>query len=77
MAHRRFTDRDSYEWEVRVRTKGEWDLEPVGGNPHRARSVAAPGYETDPFELSKEELQRLLDASSAPSSRVKKSPFKD
>jgi hypothetical protein len=77
MAHRKFIAQDGHEWEVRVRSRGEWDLEPVGSNPHRGRSVQAPGYETDPFEMSKEELQKLLDASSAPSTRSIKSPFKD
>ena len=77
MAFRKFTDRDGLEWEIRVRSKTEWDLEPVGDNPQRARTAPAPGYEKDPFELSKEELQRLLDSSSAPPVRSKKSPFKD
>jgi hypothetical protein len=39
--------------------------------------VASPGYEKDPFELSQEELQQLLDgASSAPVRKVK-NPFGD
>ena len=75
MSHRKFTDKDGREWEVRVRSKSEWDLEPVGDNPARARSVAAPGYETDPYEMSKEELQALLDRSAEPPPRSKKSPF--
>ena len=77
MAQRKFTDRDGLEWEVRVRSKGEWDLVPVGGNSQRTRSLPAPSYETDPFELSTEECQRLLDGSSAPPTRSVKSPFKD
>lgn len=77
MAFRRFTDRDGQAWEVRPRTRTEWSLEPAGSNPQRARSVAAPGYERDPFELSIEELQRLLDASQAPTARQVKNPFKD
>jgi hypothetical protein len=74
---RKFLDRDGHEWEVRPRTKSDWDLEPRGSNPSRARSVRSPGYEKDPFELSREELQSLLDASSAPTTRSVKSPFKD
>jgi hypothetical protein len=74
---RKFTDRDGYEWEVRPRTKSDWDLQPVGGNPNRARSVPSPGYEKDPYELSREELQGLLDRSAAPAPRSTKSPFKD
>jgi hypothetical protein len=39
--------------------------------------VAAPGYERDPFEVSIEELQRLLDGAPRPMSGGRKSPFKD
>lgn len=77
MAHRKFTDRSGRQWEVRPRSRAEWDLEPVGDNPERGRSVASPGYEKDPFELSQEELQRLLDGSAPPPTRGKPSPFKD
>ena len=77
MAHRKFTDRDGLEWEVRAETKREWLLEPVGENPERPRSIAAPGYEKDPFELSQEELQRLLDGSDPGHRRSVKSPFAD
>jgi len=77
MGHRRFTDRDGRQWEVRPRTKAEWELEPIGDNPERGRTVASPGYEKDPYELSQEELQRLFDQSRAPAQRSVKSPFKD
>jgi hypothetical protein len=77
MGYRKFIDRDGNSWEVRDRTRSEWDFEPVPGNPERTRSVPAPGYEKDPFELSIEELQRLLDSVRAPSVRQKPSPFKD
>jgi hypothetical protein len=77
MAFRKFVDRDGYQWEVRPRTKSDWDLEPIGSNPNRARSARSPGYEKDPFELSREELQHLLDASPAPTPRPTKNPFKD
>ena len=49
----------------------------MAGNPGRARDVASPGYEKDPFEMSIEELQRLLDGSKPPKPRDVKSPFKD
>jgi hypothetical protein len=49
----------------------------MAGNPGRARDVDSPGYEKDPFEMSIEELQRLLDGSKAPSTRNVKSPFKE
>jgi hypothetical protein len=77
MGYRRFTDRDGNAWEVRDRSMSDWELEPVSGNPRPTVRVRAPGYESDPFELSTEELQRLLD--SAPPTRASspKSPFKD
>jgi hypothetical protein len=77
MGHRRFRDRAGQDWEVRARTRDEWELDPVGENPDRPRTVGAPGYERDPYELSVEELQRLLDASAAVSTPGKRSPFKD
>lgn len=77
MAHRKFTDREGRKWEVRPRTRSEWDLEPIGENQERGRSVPSPGYEKDPFELSEEELQGLLDGSAPPPRRPKPSPFRD
>lgn len=77
MAHRKFVDRDGQGWEVRPRTSSEWELSPVGDNPARSRDVAAPGYEKDPYELSLEELQVLLDGAKPASTRQVKSPFKD
>lgn len=77
MADRRFQDRAGARWEVRVRGKSEWSFEPVEGNPGPARTVTPPGYERDPFELSVEELQRLLEAAPAPRQRPKSSPFRD
>ena len=77
MAFRKFVDRDGHEWEVRPRSRSQWDLEPAGMNPGKARSVASPGYEKDPYELSKEELQGLLDSAPQPKSRNIKSPFGD
>jgi hypothetical protein len=74
---RRFTDREGRVWEVRPRSRSEWEFDPVPGNPERARSVRAPGYEKDPFELSIEELQRLLDSAGPPPERRKPSPFRD
>lgn len=77
MAFRRFSDRDGRTWEVRPVSRSEWELSPAGENTERARTVASPGYEKDPFELSKEELQRLLDGSSAAPKRQVKNPFGD
>jgi len=77
MGFRKFVDQDGREWEVRPRTKSDWDLAPSGSNPEPPRSVSSPGYERDPFELSKEELQRLVDASAAAKVRSPKSPFKE
>ncbi len=77
MGYRKFVDRDGHSWEVRPRTRADWNLEPVAGNPGPARSAPAPGYEADPFELSTEELQRLLDRAPPPSTHSRPSPFKD
>ena len=77
MAYRTFKDREGNTWEVRQRSRSTWSIEPVSGNPGQAREVASPGYEKDPFELSIEELQRLLDGSKAPAPRNVKNPFKD
>lgn len=77
MADRRFTDRGGRRWEIRVRGRGEWTFEPVEDNPGPARAAMPPGYESDPFELSVEEIQALLDAAPAPRQRPKSSPFLD
>jgi hypothetical protein len=75
MGFRKFTDRDRQLWEIRPLSRDAWELSPSGGNPARPRTVAAPGYEQDPYELSIEELQGLLDASAAAPPRARKNPF--
>ncbi len=77
MGYRRFTDRNGNVWEVRARTRREWDFEPVSDNPEEPRTGPAPGYETDTYELSEEERERLLDAAQPPPSRSRPSPFGD
>jgi len=77
MADRRFTDRSGNAWDVVVRSRSEWIYEPVDPNPGPARAGAPPGYESDPFELSVEELQALVEAAAPPRARPKKSPFVD
>lgn len=77
MAQRAFTDRDGNRWDIRVRSRSEWEFEPIGGNPGHARLGSPPGYETDPYELSVEELQRLLDAAAPRRKPPGKSPFLD
>jgi hypothetical protein len=72
---RHFVDRDKRRWEIRVRGRSEWLFEPLDDNPGPTRTVTPPGYETDPFELSVEELQQLLDAAPKPKPRPKSSPF--
>jgi hypothetical protein len=77
MGFRRFTDREKRVWEIRPVGRSEWEFSPSGENREKPRTVASPGYEKDPFELSQEELQQLLDgASSAPVRKVK-NPFGD
>ena len=39
--------------------------------------AAPPGYEADPYEMSVEELQRILDAAAPRRAPKSKSPFKD
>ena len=77
MGYRRYTDANGNAWDVRDVSSSEWEFVPVGGNSGRAVRVPAPGYESDPFELSKEELARLLDAAPKQGAERKKSPFRD
>lgn len=77
MGYRRFTDRDGETWEVRDVSSSEWELVAVSGGARRSLRVRAPGYEADPFELSGEELQVLLDAETGGSGPRRKSPFLD
>ncbi len=80
MGYRRFTDREGLTWEVRDRSTSEWELRPVSEESLPAVRIAAPGYERDPFEVSVEELQGLLDAarpSGSPRTPRRKSPFGD
>lgn len=78
MGYRRFTDQAGNEWEVRDLTRSEWELQPVSGSGERPRRIPAPGYESDPFELSEEELQKLLgEGGDSGRSRPARSPFRD
>ncbi len=78
MGYRKFTDREGRSWEIRDHSRSEWMFEPLPGNPEGRTTVAPPGYDNDPFELSNEELQKLLDAAGGPTQRhPKKSPFAD
>lgn len=76
MAYRRFDDSSGRAWEVVVRGR-QWRFEPIHDNPGPAREAEGPGYEKDPFELSVEELKRLLDKAQAPRPLPKKNPFLD
>ncbi len=77
MANRVFTDRSGERWEIRTRSRSEWEFEPIEGNPGPARLVTPPGYESDPYEMSVEELQRLLDSAAPRKPSTRKSPFLD
>jgi hypothetical protein len=77
VSFRRFTDRDNQTWEIRPLSNSVWELSPAGENPARPRTVPAPGYEKDPWEMSQEELQGLLDSSAATPERKRKNPFGD
>lgn len=82
MGYRRFTDPDGATWEVRDVSMNEWDLVPADPGPAPVR-VPAPGYNKDPFDISSQELQRLLarhrrpEDPDTPTGRRKPSPFKD
>lgn len=79
MAGRKFTDREGHHWEVRDLSHAEWVLEPILDNPGTPRRIKPPRYESDPFELTDQELRRLLEESS-PEPVVRpprKSPFLD
>ncbi len=77
MANRVFVDRSGERWEIRTRSRSEWEFEPIEGNPGPARLVTPPGYESDPYEMSAEELQRLLDSAAPRKPSTRKSPFND
>ena len=77
MGDRRFADREGKRWDVVVRSRSEWVFEPVEDNPGPRRSCAPPSYEKDPFELSVEELQHLLEGALGAGTPRKKSPFLD
>ncbi len=77
MANRTFSDRAGERWEIRVRSRSEWEFEPIEGNAGPARLIAPPGYESDPYEMSVEELQRLLDAAAPRRAPKTKNPFLD
>jgi hypothetical protein len=77
MGYRRFTDRDGKTWEVRDVSSSEWELVAVSGSDRRALRVRAPSYEADPFELSGEELQRIIDAGGGGTGPRRNSPFLD
>ena len=77
MAHRVFSDRHGNRWEIIPTGRSEWEFTPIEGNPGPARSGTPPGYETDPYELSVEELLRLLEAAVPRRARGGKSPFLD
>lgn len=77
MGYRKFVDREGHAWEIRDRSRNEWHFQPLSGNPEGARTAPSPGYESDPFELSVEELQGMLDAAQRAPSRRRPSPFGD
>jgi hypothetical protein len=77
MGYRRFTDRDGATWEVRDVSRSEWEFVPTSAAAGRSVRVRAPSYESDPFEMSTEECQRLLDSEQRGGTAKRKSPFLD
>lgn len=76
MGFRRFTDRDGVIWEIRDRLASEWEFTPVDGSGASLR-VRPPRADQDPFDLSNEALQQLLDAERPGGGHPRKSPFTD
>ena len=77
MGFRRFDDSQGRAWEIRPRSRSEWHFEPLPGNPEGRRTVRPPSHEEDPFELSGQELERLLSGSRGAVAPHRPSPFKD
>jgi hypothetical protein len=80
MGYRRFKDTEGITWEIRDLSDVAWEFEPVSHPGQRTLRVPAPGHQKDPFDLSVEELQRLLDGvqgAAPPRAAPRKSPFSD
>ena len=77
VGYRRFTDRGGAAWEVRDMSFTEWQMVPVGQPGVAVVRVRAPVQERDPFEVSTEELQRMLDAERPRGAPRARNPFKD
>jgi len=83
MSVRAFQDASGRRWQVKIRSRHQWILEPLSGNPEAPRTVEPPLYAEDPFELSEQELRRILEsaggsgAGPAGSPPSRPSPFKD
>lgn len=75
MGYRRFTDRDGVTWEVRDHTFTEWELQPMAQPGVAPVRVRAPVQERDPFEVSIEDLQQMLDAERPRGASRTKNPF--
>lgn len=77
MGYRKFRDRDGAGWEVRDESDRRWVFRPLRGNDRAEVHVAPPPRADDPFELSTQELQKLLDGSQRERATRKPSPFRD
>ncbi len=77
MGYRRFSAENGGRWEIRIEASGEWRFEPVSGAGDATRRGRPPLYARDPFELSEQELRRIL-ADARPVTRPgAPSPFRD
>jgi len=75
VGYRRFVDGEGGRWEIRIEASGEWRFEPVSGNPRPTSRARPPLYARDPFELSEQELQRILGGARPIERRTAPSPF--
>lgn len=60
--HRKFEDARGDSWEIRPERDFKWYFVPLEGNEAIRRIVTPPPRADDPFELSEQELQKLLDS---------------
>ncbi|HKK08326.1 MAG TPA: hypothetical protein VKA44_05520 [Gemmatimonadota bacterium] len=78
MGYRKFSDRDEDGWEVRDESDRRWVFRPLRGNEKAETRVTPPSGVDDPFELTTEELQKLLDGGRPARGRGRPpSPFRD
>lgn len=77
MSYRRFSDQSGERWEIRERGGGDWEFRPIHGNPAAVHHGTAPHWQTDPYELSDQELQAVLADAKPVGGRASPGSFRD